>query len=104
MARSTESRPKRRGGRTLIRLVTAALLVASVVKELRLPAERRTWHGVVAGFVPYDLRRPTVARIRERMWDPEGAHLLSPRALGVGWTVNVGRIVRLVRQKLSSTR
>ena len=36
-----------------------ALLAASVVRELRMPKEQRTWHGVVFGKVPYDLRLPT---------------------------------------------
>ena len=101
-ARSSESRHTRQGGRGVVRLVTLAMVIAAVVKELRRPAEERTWHGLVAGVVPYDFRRPTVARIRERMWDPDGEHLISPRAFGVGWTVNAGWIVRLLRQKVSS--
>ena len=86
----------------LIRLITLALAVAAVVKELRRPAEEREWHGQVAGFVPYDFRVPTMARFKQRMWDPEGAHVISPRVFGVGWTLNAGRAVRLVRQKLPS--
>lgn len=85
----------------LIRLITLALAVAAVVKELRRPAEEREWHGQVAGFVPYDFRVPTVARFKERMWDPEGAHVISPRVFGVGWTLNAGRIVELVRQRVT---
>jgi hypothetical protein len=50
----------------------------------------------VAGFVPYDFRRPTVARLRERMWNPQ-APLVTPRAFGVGWTVNAGKVAELVR-------
>jgi len=89
------------GFQQLIRLVTFGLVVASVVKELSTPAEERSWHGVVAGFVPYDFRMPTIARFRERMWDPEGEHLVNPRVFGVGWTVNAGRVVKLVREKVS---
>ena len=85
----------------LIRLITLALGVAAVVKELRKPAEERTWNGAL-GFVPYDFRVPTLARVKERMWDPEGAHLISPRVFGVGWTLNVGRLVELVRQRVSA--
>ncbi|WP_421740279.1 DUF5808 domain-containing protein [Cellulomonas sp.] len=85
----------------LIRLITLALAVAAVVKELRRPADEREWHGQVAGFVPYDFRVPTVARFKERMWDPEGAHVISPRVFGVGWTLNAGRIVELVRQRVT---
>ncbi|WP_421732996.1 DUF5808 domain-containing protein [Cellulomonas sp.] len=85
----------------VIRLITLALAVAAVVKELRLPAEEREWHGQVVGFVPYDFRVPTMARFKERMWDPEGAHVISPRVFGVGWTLNAGRIVELVRQRVT---
>lgn len=85
----------------LIRLITLALAVAAVVKELRRPADEREWHGQVVGFVPYDFRVPTMARFKERMWDPESAHVVNPRVFGVGWTLNVGRIVELVRQRVT---
>jgi hypothetical protein len=100
---SHHERDKRQGGlKDLIRLVTIGLVVAAVVKEARTPAEERTWNGVVAGFVPYDFRVPTVDRIRERVWNPQSEHPLSPRVFGVGWTVNVGRVVALVRQKVEA--
>ncbi len=51
----------------LIRLITLGLAVAAVVKELRTPPEERQWNGVL-GFVPYDFRVPTLARVKERMW------------------------------------
>jgi hypothetical protein len=70
------------------------------VKELRTPSEDRTWHGVVAGFVPYS-RVPTVARLRERVWAPEDEHLLNPQPFGVIWTLNAGRVVSLVRQRFA---
>lgn len=92
---------KKQGFQQLVRLVAFGLAVAAVVKEKRLPPEERTWHGVVAGFVPYDFRMPTVARFRERMWDPDGKHLINPRVFGVGWTMNVGKVVKLVREKVA---
>ena len=92
---------KQQGIQQLIRLVTFGLAVAAVVKERRTPPEERTWHGSVAGFVPYDFRMPTLARFRERMWDPEGEHFVNPRVFGVGWTVNAGKVVKLVREKVS---
>jgi len=98
------SHDERKSGQDLqkvIRLITLALAVAAVVKELRTPPEERRWNGVL-GFVPYDFRIPTVARIKQRMWDPEGAHLLSPRVFGVGWTLNLGRLVELVRRRIGA--
>ncbi len=94
---------KRRGGiQDVLRLVMLALAVAAVVKELRTPAGERTWHGVVAGFVPYDFRVPTLERFRERVWNPRGEHLISPHVFGVGWTVNLGKVVAMARQRAST--
>ena len=80
---------KRSKLRDLIKLVLAALAIAAVIKELRKPAEDRTWHGDVLNFVPYDFRRPTMERFKEVTWNPEGP-LFTPRVFGVGWGVNVG--------------
>jgi hypothetical protein len=74
-----------------------ALVVWAVVRELRLPPEQRSWHGRLAGLVPYDLRRPTLARLRQRMWAPDG-RLVTPQVFGVGWTLNVGRLLALARR------
>jgi uncharacterized protein DUF5808 len=91
----------RHGIQQVLRLVGVGLLVAAVVKELRTPAGERTWHGVVLGFVPYDLRVPTYARVRERLWAPDDPHLFAPQPFGVGWTVNVGRLVASARRRAS---
>jgi hypothetical protein len=99
--RSHHERKGQNGLQQLVRLVTFGLVVAAVVKEVRTPAAERTWHGVVAGFVPYDFRVPTIARFRERVWNPGSEHLFNPHVFGVGWTLNVGRVVALVRQKVS---
>jgi hypothetical protein len=99
---SERERRRRRGGiQAVFRLVMLGLAVAAIVKELRTPAEQRTWNGVVAGFVPYDFRRPTLDRFRERVWNPQGEHLIGPRVFGVGWTVNVGKVVALIRERVS---
>ncbi len=38
------------------------LIGAAVATELFKPAEERTWEGRIAGLLPYDLRRPTLAQ------------------------------------------
>ncbi|WP_205710809.1 DUF5808 domain-containing protein [Isoptericola sp. BMS4] len=96
-----ERRCRKGGGARLFRLVMFGLVVAAVTKELQKDPEDRTWHGTV-GFVPYEFRAPTVERLRERLWDPEGEHLVGPHVFGVGWSVNVGRVVELVRRRLQS--
>ena len=94
-----EKRPKKKLTRMqrLVRLVSISLLATAVVRELRRPAQEREWHGTVAGIVPYELRVPTLRRARERWWSPDDARLLQPTVFGVGWTVNVGRLLRLLR-------
>jgi len=38
--------------------------------------------------VPYDWRRPTVHRVRSRMWNPEDKRLFTPRSFGWGYDIN----------------
>jgi hypothetical protein len=81
--------------RTVTKLVIAAagaLVGAAVAKELNKPAEERTWHGDVAG-VPYDFRPPTPERLRRAYWDPDNPELFPPHPFGVGWGLNVARLL-----------
>lgn len=87
---------KKRRKTSPLKVIAAALFIAAVVKELRTPAEERTWHGRLFDFVPYDLRVPTLERIKAAWWSPDDERILTPRAFGVGWSVNVGRIVKVV--------
>jgi hypothetical protein len=73
--------------------VGVGLIAAAVATELRKPPRRRTWHGRIAGFVPYDFRRPTLRRAKSRWWNPGDPRILTPRTFGVGWDVNIGRLV-----------
>jgi len=43
--------------------------------------------GYIWGVIPYDFRRPTVAKAARRMYRPGGA-MLAPKVFGVGWTLN----------------
>ncbi len=81
--------------RRLGALVGIALVAAAVATELGKPAGERTWHGRLVGFVPYDLRPPTLERLRDSWWSPDDPRILTDRVFGVGWAVNVGRLVRL---------
>jgi hypothetical protein len=81
------------------RIVLFCLLAWAVITELRKPKEERTWQGKLAGFIPYELRPPTLERVRETYWDPNDEHVLKPPVWGVGWALNVGRVVELIRRK-----
>ena len=79
-----------------LRLLAAALAVAAVIKELRLPKGERAWHGALGGFMPYDFRMPTVEKIKRTVWNPDGAIVVN-KVFGLGWTINLGAIVAKVR-------
>ena len=77
----------------IARTAGVALLGSAILTELRKPPPERHWHGEIAGIVPYDLRVPTIARLRERWWNPHDARLLTPQVFGVGWSINLARLV-----------
>jgi uncharacterized protein DUF5808 len=83
---------RKSGLRSLVSFVGFVLLLASIIRELRLPAAERSWHGRVFGRVPYDLRFPSPSRLASTMWNPAEHRLLVPTAFGVGWTVNLGAL------------
>src|SRR6266568_7994956 len=87
-----KSNVNRHGLRNLARLTGLLLLVASIIRELRLPKQKRTWHGVVFGKAPYDLRPPTFDRLKAVVWNPRDSHIVVPTAFGVGWTVNLAAL------------
>ena len=52
--------------------------------------------------LPYDWRRPTRARVKERWWNPADRRLLTPKAFGWGYDLNLyelGRRLRLIRPR-----
>jgi hypothetical protein len=51
--------------------------------------------GHVAG-VPYDFRKPTVARTAARWWNPDDPRLFTPKAYGAGWDINFYWLFHLV--------
>lgn len=84
----------------LIKLLVWGLLGAAVVQELKRPPEERTWHGTVGGVVPYDFRVPTAEKVRNAWWDPDGP-LFRPTAFGVGWAVNLAKVVQMLNAEAS---
>ena len=92
---------RRRGLRRFIRILGIGMVVAAVTKELRLPREEREWHGTI-GPVPYDFRVPTLARVRERVWARDSTKVFVPTLFGVGWTLNIGGIITLLRKAVRS--
>ncbi len=70
------------------------IVAAAIGNELRKPSAERTWHDRLFGVLPYDFRRPTLARVRQTLWNPQEDRILVPQAFGVGWSINVGGLLR----------
>ncbi|MDQ3765932.1 MAG: DUF5808 domain-containing protein [Actinomycetota bacterium] len=87
-----------RRSRRLLGYAVAGTTAAALGQELRKPADQRSWNGHVFGFVPYDFRVPTLERLRSAWWAPDRARIFTPRVFGVGWDVNLGRVVHLLRR------
>jgi hypothetical protein len=83
--------------RRFVKLVVIGLVVAAVIEQLRRDPNERTWEGTIAGFVPYDLRMPTLEGARSRWWNNDDGRLFVPQVFGVGWTINLARLARLAR-------
>lgn len=77
--------------RSIWKLLLAIIGVVAIVQELQKPADERTWHGKVGGFVPYDFRPPTAERFRETYWNPDGP-IISSQVFGAGWALNLGAL------------
>jgi hypothetical protein len=73
-------------------IAAGVLVAAAITTELRKSPEERTGHGRALG-VPYDFRRPTLGKIRRAYWDPGNDALFTPHAFGVGYSVNLARLV-----------
>ena len=93
------ARKRRRPIARLLKWATWILSGMAIAQELSKPEDQREWHGEVAGFVPYDFRMPSAERARARWWDPEGA-LVQPQVFGVGWTINLGALINLIKTRL----
>jgi hypothetical protein len=92
----------------LMRTLVWVTFFAAIYQELRKPDAERTWHGKVAGVVPYDFRLPTIERLREAYWAPERDEVFSERVFGVGWAVNIPvaarKVAGLVEQYADASR
>jgi hypothetical protein len=78
----------------VLRVMALAAVAGAVYQELQLPPEERTWHGRLLGFLPYDLRPPTPAKLLRAWWDPDSSRVIVDMPFGVGWTVNVAALAQ----------
>ncbi len=81
----------------LLSLISIILTIMAIVQEIKKPKEERKWTGHVAGFVPYDLRPPTLERIRKAYWDPDNPQIFTTTTMGVGWAINIPSLVKFIQ-------
>lgn len=83
--------------RRVMGLVMAVVTIAALYQEFRKPSEERTWRGKLWGFLPYDLRTPNMARMREAFWNPDDSNVFTARPFGIGWAINFAAVLRIVQ-------
>jgi len=83
-----------------IRTLAWIAFIAALYQELRKPPAERTWHGRVAGVIPYDFRVPSFERLRSAYWAPESETVFTDRVFGVGWAVNIPVAARKVSEAI----
>ncbi len=88
--------------RDIWKFVLAILGAVAIFQELRKPKDERTWHGTVAGFVPYEYRVPSFNRIKDVYWNPDGK-LFGSKVFGVGWAVNLGKVAGFLSDDAEET-
>jgi hypothetical protein len=67
-------------------------VAVAIRDQLKRPAEDRDWQGRICG-VPYDFRRPTLARLKASWWNPQDHRIFTPRTFGKGWSVNFATLL-----------
>ena len=72
----------------ILQATVITITLAAICQELEKPKEERKWHGIVAGFVPYDFRLPAIEKFKEAYWNPYESRIFSPEVFGIGWAIN----------------
>jgi hypothetical protein len=78
----------------IIRTAVLAALVGAIWHELSKPPAERTWNGRLLGVVPYDLRVPTLGRLRDSYFNTRSSALFTSQPVGVGWSVNIAALLK----------
>jgi uncharacterized membrane protein len=68
-------------------------IVTFVIVGLALASRAKGERGTILG-IPFDWRRPTAARAKSRLWNPDEPRLFVPRVFGLGWDINFARLLK----------
>ena len=71
----------------------ATRIAGFVIAGLAIASRAKGDRGAILG-IPFDWRRPTAARAKPHVWNPDEPRLFVPRAYGLGWDINVARLLR----------
>lgn len=82
----------------LLKIATLAMLLGAIREEMNKPENEREGHGTVGGIVPYDFRPPTFEKLKNAFWNPDDERLVIAHPWGVGWTLNFGRLMRVLKR------
>ena len=74
------------------RTFTTVFTVAAIVYAIRTKQS----HGTFL-TVPFEFRVPTWQRVRGRIWNADDPRFFTPHVFGVGWSVNLYRVLSLIR-------
>ena len=88
----------------IVRMAAVAAVAGAIYQEMRQPPEERTWHGRLLGFIPYDFRIPTPAKLFRAWWNPGTDQVVAETPFGVGWTVNVAAVATRAQKMRSGTK
>lgn len=83
--------------RGIFRILTLAVIAGVIYQEARKEPGDERWHGKSLGFVPYDLRPPSLARIRETYWNPDDPRIFTGKVAGIGWGINLAAVAEKLR-------
>ena len=72
------------------------LLSSMLVTSRMLEDSGMRLNGSLMG-VPYDFRPPTLGRIKDRVWNPQDKRVITPMAYGIGWTINIPSLFRMLK-------
>ena len=79
------------------KLLNAVAMIAAISA---FGTTRQSKTGTFLG-IPYDWRRPTLGRLRERLWNPADPRIFTPHAYGWGYSVNLPAVWRRLLEWLS---
>ncbi|MBM3932914.1 MAG: hypothetical protein FJ319_01205 [SAR202 cluster bacterium] len=83
-----------------MKLINARTIVAGFTIAAAIYAYRTRQPSGRLMRVPYDFRKPSVDRLRERFWNPADPRLFTPAAFGVGWSVNAYHVFKHFQEEV----